>query len=45
MEKFEAQYEGKIHNVKQSLEAELQSYKEHVRECIMAMDTYVTIHI
>ena len=30
MENFEAQCEEKIHSVKQSLETELQSYKEHV---------------
>ena len=30
MEKFEAQCEGKILTVKESLETELQSYKEHV---------------
>ena len=39
MEKFEAECEAKIHNVKKALEAESQSYKEHVREYIMAMNT------
>lgn len=38
MEQFEAQCQEKIHGIKKSLEAELQTYKEHVRECIVAMN-------
>ena len=37
MEKFEAECQQKAHNVQQALGAELDSLREHVRECTITI--------